>query len=112
MHRDSSASSNSSRRGALARFLGASAAPTGGIFARSWRSTGAKAQTALPAPPAVLNISLNVSDIDRSRHFYVDALGFEDAGKVVSHLLNAARVFFGQGGEAFLNAHMCAWAVF
>ncbi len=90
-----------SRRGALAGTAGLASLVSGWPFARK----SAYGQTPPGGQPSVLNIGLNVTDIERSIRFYVDALGFEDAGKVVSHPPNAARVFFGTGGEAFLKAH-------
>jgi catechol 2,3-dioxygenase-like lactoylglutathione lyase family enzyme len=34
----------------------------------------------LPPPPAFINIGINVIDVEKSRKFYVEALGFTDGG--------------------------------
>jgi catechol 2,3-dioxygenase-like lactoylglutathione lyase family enzyme len=35
---------------------------------------------ALPPAPAFINLAINVKDVERSRKFYVEALGFQDGG--------------------------------
>ncbi len=86
------------RRSLMARALAVGA----GLFA----AKAAKAASpGLPAAPTILNIGLNVTDIERSRRFYTEALGFEDAGVVVSSPPNGARVFFGRNGEDYLKGY-------
>lgn len=86
------------RRSLMARALAVGA----GIFG----VTAAKAASAAMAPaPTILNIGLNVTDIERSKRFYMEALGFEDGGVVVSSPPNGARVFFGRNGEDYLKKY-------
>jgi catechol 2,3-dioxygenase-like lactoylglutathione lyase family enzyme len=55
-------------------------------------------------PTGVINIGVNVSDLERSRRFYIEALGFEDVGPMNSYPPHAGTVFFGRLGKAFLDA--------
>lgn len=86
------------RRGLVARALAVGA----GLFAAGAAKAAAPG---LPPAPTILNIGLNVTDIERSRRFYIEALGFEDAGVVVSSPPNGARVFFGRNGEDYLKGY-------
>lgn len=86
------------RRGVIARTLALGA----GLLAAS--SVKAAAPGLAPAP-TILNVGLNVTDIERSKRFYTEALGFEDAGVVVSSPPNGARVFFGRNGEDYLKQY-------
>jgi catechol 2,3-dioxygenase-like lactoylglutathione lyase family enzyme len=67
--------------------------------------TAMAASPGLPPAPTVLNIGLNVADIERSLQFYTKALGFEDAGVVVSDPPNGATVFFGRNGADYLKKY-------
>jgi len=84
------------RRGLMARAVATGAAILGAAAAAK------AAAPSLPPAPTILNLGLNVTDLDRSLRFYTEALGFEDAGVVVSSPPNGARVFFGRNGEDYL----------
>src|SRR5258708_6632013 len=63
------------------------AAALTGTLVVAWLTAASAAEgtpaPAMPPAPAFINIALNVSDIERARAFYVEALGFEDRGKLV-----------------------------
>jgi len=86
------------RRGLFGRALALGA----GLFGVK---TASAASPGLPPAPTVLNLGLNVTDLDRSLLFYTKALGFEDAGVVVSDPPNGATVFFGRNGADYLKKY-------
>jgi len=74
------------------------------VAALSSMTLGRRASAQMAPAPTILNLGINVTDLEKSKRFYIEALGFQDAGVVVSDPPNCARVFFGRNGEEFLKA--------